>query len=253
MEFTIKQAADLVGLTSRALRYYESVGLLIKPERSRGNYRLYTTADLVDLLRIKRWISLGFSLTQIKEILNDPANETARQKLDELDAELSQRQQKIEEQRQEITRIKNSGTTLDVPLEYAALLTRLQEANLLTADEPVEKMRLELIAALGSEKDKERLQALLAERVDLADSPEHKALKDLDARFESIGPDSSDAELTSLIKQYIDALSIVFARQNAGPPFDLAMDLNSLFYNEEQVQVMTAVMQELRQRLAAEP
>jgi DNA-binding transcriptional MerR regulator len=253
MEFTIKQAADMIGLTPRALRHYESLGLLIGPERSHGNYRLYSTADLVDLLRIKRWVGLGFSLAQIKEILNDPTSEASRQMLDQLDADLRRRQQEIEERREEIARIRSARADLDVLPEYAALLAQLREVNALTfSDEARQKMRIELVAALGSEEDKARVQAVMEEQVALADNPEHQALKDLDARFESVGSGSATTELDSLIEQYTEALSIVFARQG-GLPSTLGMDLNNIIYNEEQVYVMDAVMRSLRQRLTEPP
>ncbi|MDR1513099.1 MAG: MerR family DNA-binding transcriptional regulator [Propionibacteriaceae bacterium] len=39
MELTIKQAADLVGLTRRTLRYYEQIGVLPEALRTHGGYR----------------------------------------------------------------------------------------------------------------------------------------------------------------------------------------------------------------------
>ena len=51
------------------IRYYEQQGLILKPARSAGNYRLYP-ADAVRRVRfIRRAQDLGFTLREIKELL----------------------------------------------------------------------------------------------------------------------------------------------------------------------------------------
>jgi DNA-binding transcriptional MerR regulator len=68
--FTIEQVAAKTGLTKRTLRYYEEVGLLPPTDRTGGNYRRYTEADLqrIDNI-IKLRDLLGFSLADIREIM----------------------------------------------------------------------------------------------------------------------------------------------------------------------------------------
>ena len=39
---TIKKAASLTGLSVKAIRHYESCGLMPKPERSGAGYRMYS-------------------------------------------------------------------------------------------------------------------------------------------------------------------------------------------------------------------
>ena len=77
MDFSIKEAARMVGLTPRTLRYYESIGLLPKAERTSGNYRLFTVMDIIDLIRIKRLTGLGFSLQHVRDIMDDPTGPEA--------------------------------------------------------------------------------------------------------------------------------------------------------------------------------
>jgi MerR family transcriptional regulator, repressor of the yfmOP operon len=69
------------GLTPRAIRYYEEVGLLTAASRTAGGFRLFTEADVATLLRIKELQTLlGFSLAEIKESMHaDAARAELRQ------------------------------------------------------------------------------------------------------------------------------------------------------------------------------
>jgi DNA-binding transcriptional MerR regulator len=67
-EYTIRELAERFDVTSRTLRYYEQEGLLA-PRRD-GAKRLYTEADLARLELIMRGKRVGFSLEEIKEMLD---------------------------------------------------------------------------------------------------------------------------------------------------------------------------------------
>ncbi|HYM70872.1 MAG TPA: MerR family transcriptional regulator [bacterium] len=69
------------GLTPRAIRYYEEMGLLSPSGRTAGGFRLFTDAEIAQLLRIKELQTLlGFSLAEIKETLQaDAARAEIRQ------------------------------------------------------------------------------------------------------------------------------------------------------------------------------
>jgi DNA-binding transcriptional MerR regulator len=58
-----------VGLNPRTIRYYESLGLFPPPLRSESRYRIYTPQTLELLRFIKKAKTLGFSLTEIREII----------------------------------------------------------------------------------------------------------------------------------------------------------------------------------------
>lgn len=65
----IGKIAKEVGLNPRTIRYYETLGLLAPPLRSESRYRLYAP-QTVELLRfIKKAKTLGFTLTEIREII----------------------------------------------------------------------------------------------------------------------------------------------------------------------------------------
>ena len=68
---TVREAAERLGVTPRTLKYYEELGLVV-PARSEGRYRLYEPADLDKLARVLRMRSLGFSLTTITTMLQQP-------------------------------------------------------------------------------------------------------------------------------------------------------------------------------------
>jgi MerR family transcriptional regulator, repressor of the yfmOP operon len=68
----IQEVAADTGLTPRAIRYYEELGLLAPAARSDGAYRLYDAEDL-DRLRFIRGLrdDAGFSLAEIGQLLED--------------------------------------------------------------------------------------------------------------------------------------------------------------------------------------
>ncbi len=74
----INEVAAVTGLTTRAIRYYEEIGLLEPAARSDGAYRLYDASDLERLQFIRSLRDdAGFSLAQIGQLLED---ETARER-----------------------------------------------------------------------------------------------------------------------------------------------------------------------------
>ena len=66
--FTISQLAKEFDLTTRAIRFYEDMGLLT-PERA-GMQRVYSARDRARLTLTLRAKRLGLSLTEAKEILD---------------------------------------------------------------------------------------------------------------------------------------------------------------------------------------
>jgi MerR family mercuric resistance operon transcriptional regulator len=59
------------------IRYYERVGLLRKPNRTAGGYRLYRSADIDRLRFIRRARDLGFTLADVHRLL-DLADQKSR-------------------------------------------------------------------------------------------------------------------------------------------------------------------------------
>jgi len=90
--------AKATGTKVETIRWYERVGLLPAPGRSPGNYRTYGKVHLGRLSFIRRARSLGFSLEQIRALLDlaedrerscDAVDVIAREHLDEVDRKIA--------------------------------------------------------------------------------------------------------------------------------------------------------------------
>lgn len=78
---------SLTGLTARRIRYYEKRGLLGDVARSEANQRQYTRLQVAQLREIASFLEQGFSLPQIKVLLDPSAD---AQDLDQWAGELEQ-------------------------------------------------------------------------------------------------------------------------------------------------------------------
>ena len=65
------QLARLSGVSTDTLRHYERLGLLPIPERSDANYREYPCASVQRILLIQGALNIGFSLDELKTILDE--------------------------------------------------------------------------------------------------------------------------------------------------------------------------------------
>ena len=65
----IGEASSASGVSAKMIRYYESIGLIRRPQRTESNYRVYG-ADEVHVLRfVKRARTLGFSVEETATLL----------------------------------------------------------------------------------------------------------------------------------------------------------------------------------------
>jgi DNA-binding transcriptional MerR regulator len=65
----IGELAQRFGLNVRTVRYYEGLALLPAPQRSESGYRLYSEADAERLRLVLQAKRVGFSLDQIRQII----------------------------------------------------------------------------------------------------------------------------------------------------------------------------------------
>ena len=75
---TIKKAVSLTGLSVKAIRHYESRGLLPKPERTDAGYRMYSESDIARLQQIRYFREMKFPLTEIAALLDASTEEVQK-------------------------------------------------------------------------------------------------------------------------------------------------------------------------------
>jgi len=80
----VGELAKATGKTVRAIHLYEDLGILTPVDRSKGRYRLFSSEALLRVRWIMKLQSLGFSLSEIQDIVrehedaNDAMNAAAR-------------------------------------------------------------------------------------------------------------------------------------------------------------------------------
>ncbi|MBE6865714.1 MAG: MerR family transcriptional regulator [Ruminococcaceae bacterium] len=70
MKYSISQLSKLAGVSSRTLRYYEEIGLLLPREKGENGYRYYSSQQVDKLQQIMFYRSFDMELDDIKNILN---------------------------------------------------------------------------------------------------------------------------------------------------------------------------------------
>lgn len=65
----IGKAAKLAGVSADTIRFYQRLGLIKSAGRSEGGYRLFDGEQIRDLTFVRHAQELGFSLTEVKELL----------------------------------------------------------------------------------------------------------------------------------------------------------------------------------------
>jgi len=126
MQYKIDDVAKECGLTKRAIRYYEEIGLIPPPDRSEGGFRLYTDQHIERLKQIMNVRDvLGFSLQEVQEYISisdafeerrleyRAAKETLddekiREKLIEIEPILSKQLNMIDEKLKKMNDIRNN-------------------------------------------------------------------------------------------------------------------------------------------------
>ena len=110
--YTISDLAEEFGVTTRTIRYYEELGLL-KPGRSDGGRRIYSSREYTQLKLVLRGKRFGFSLDEIKEMVllfdDDRTGEKQLQRTIEYGneklAEVNERIAELVETKEEIERL----------------------------------------------------------------------------------------------------------------------------------------------------
>jgi len=95
--YQIGDFSKMAQVTTKMLKYYEQCGLIkpVKIEQSSG-YRYYGVEQLIPVARIRAYLDMGFSTSEIKEMLNAGDNtERFNCKIAELQKEIEENERKM--------------------------------------------------------------------------------------------------------------------------------------------------------------
>jgi MerR family transcriptional regulator, thiopeptide resistance regulator len=70
--YTVKQLAGLAGVSTRALHYYDEIGLLSPDAYGENGYRYYGDQAVLKLQQILFFKELGFSLDEVQKVIGRP-------------------------------------------------------------------------------------------------------------------------------------------------------------------------------------
>jgi len=77
--YSISELSEILSISKDTLRYYDKIDLF-KPKRGENKYRYYTEKDLLELKYIEVMKYAGLSLSEIKMILQNKAEESEESK-----------------------------------------------------------------------------------------------------------------------------------------------------------------------------
>ncbi len=124
-QYTSGQLARAAGVNIETLRFYERKSLLPEPRRTRGGFRLYGEEDLRRLKFIAMAKQHGFTLSEIKELLDlrvdsrtscEEVREIAEEKLTVIERKLRELQQMKKALQDLIESCHRQGTTGNCPI-----------------------------------------------------------------------------------------------------------------------------------------
>jgi len=145
--YTIKKLAQIAGISTRALRYYDEIGLLKPSSYTDAGYRLYDEKDVDVLQLILLYKSMGMSLNDIHNIIYNPS-------FDSKDALKKHRLSLIEEKK----RIDTLIHTIDKSLKH-------MEGEFMTDSEKFIGIKTDMIEE-NEKKYGQEARALFGDKVD---------------------------------------------------------------------------------------
>jgi len=136
-KLTISRLARLGGVNLETIRYYEREGLLPRPPRTRAGYRIFPEGSSRRLRFIKRAQQLGFSLTEIRELLDLRVKPGAKR--DEIRARAEAKILDIEQKIKTLAAMKRSLTQLTTQCSGCGQLTECPILESLDHETEVER------------------------------------------------------------------------------------------------------------------
>ncbi|HET8865766.1 MAG TPA: heavy metal-responsive transcriptional regulator [Gracilimonas sp.] len=102
--YKIGEVASRANVNKETVRYYEKRKLIPKPDRRRSGYRIFTERHINQIKFIKRSQELGFTLSEIKELLELRMDESST--CSQIKQEAQEKYQDVVEKIEDLQRIK---------------------------------------------------------------------------------------------------------------------------------------------------
>lgn len=104
--FKVGEVATRANVNKETVRYYEKRNLIPEPDRRRSGYRIFTQRHIDQIKFIKRAQELGFTLSEIKELLDLRMGEHTS--CSEVRSEAQEKYQDVVEKIEDLQRIKKT-------------------------------------------------------------------------------------------------------------------------------------------------
>jgi MerR family transcriptional regulator, thiopeptide resistance regulator len=228
----VGELARRTGLSVRALRYYDEIGLLSPSRRTEGGHRLYTAEDIVRLQRIKSLRALGLSLREIGEYLDGTDVPPGRL----IELHLARLKERIELQRRLCDRLEQVASRLRSGEEISSERFVETVMEVIEMSERVNRYytpeQLEYLERRREEVGEERIREVEAEWPRL--------MEEVRAEMEA-GTDPSDERVQALAARWMGLV----AEFTGGDP-GIERSLNNMWSQEENIHgIDTAETREL--------
>ena len=154
----IGEFSKLTGLSIRALHYYEHLSLLNPAKIDlKSNYRYYSASQIKIANQIKNLQDIGFSLQDIKEILENPNSNNIQKKIDRRQQEIQQQLFKLSQQQRLLTKIAKKDEILS---KYHVTIKKIPQRNVISLRQKVSNAQGEhkLWNQLWLEKQQQEIQ-----------------------------------------------------------------------------------------------
>lgn len=197
MEYTVQALANLAGVSSRTLRYYDEIGILKPARMNSSGYRIYGQVEVDRLQQILFYKELGVNLDKIKDIVTSTSFDKA--------ATLRDHREKLLEKRNQIDML---ITNVDKTLASAEGRIKMSDK------EKFEGFKQKMIDENEKKYGKEAREKYGDEQVDKS----NKKIKNM--------TEEQHTELERLSSSVIDTLKLAFATKD--PASELAQEAADL-------------------------
>jgi MerR family transcriptional regulator, thiopeptide resistance regulator len=226
----VGELARETGLTVRTLHHYDQIGLLSPSRRSATGYRLYGSEDIARLQQIRSLRLLGFSLDDIRALLDQPNHSP----LHVIELHLNRLREQMALQQTLVERLE-------------ALAARVAASEEPQADDIVRAIEVMTMTEHGHkyyspeqmEQLEKRREAVGDERIRQVEAEWPQLIAEMRSAYER-GIDPGDQHVQDLVRRW-QALVAEFTGGDPG----IAASLNRMYQNEPDVRQRSGIDPEL--------